>query len=43
MCWLLRLSEKNVKTENYRGFQILRVLVKILHNPEIFRLRDNLG
>jgi hypothetical protein len=43
MCWSLRFGEKNVKAENQRGFQILRVLVQILHNPEIFRLRDNLG
>jgi hypothetical protein len=43
MCWSLRLSEKKVKAENQRGFQILRVLVQILHNPEIFRLSDNLG
>jgi hypothetical protein len=43
MCWLLRLGEKNVKAEIQRGFQILSLLVQILHNPEIFRLHDNLG
>jgi hypothetical protein len=43
MCWLLRLSEKNMKAENQMGFQILHFLVQILHNPEIFQLRDNLG
>jgi hypothetical protein len=43
MCWLLRLSEKSVKAEIQRGFQILRLFVQILHNPEIFRLCDNLG
>jgi hypothetical protein len=38
------LGEKNMKAENQRGFQILCILVQILsHNPEIFRLRDNLG
>jgi hypothetical protein len=40
---ILSLGEKNVKAENQRGFQILRILVQTLHNPEIFWLRDNLG